>query len=184
MFDARAVANKIIEAAGRYGQPLSNLKLQKLLYFVHGRYLIETGKPLVSGEFEAWQYGPVHPLVYSAFKEFGAGDITSPATSIDPVTRLRRTLPVVSDPIVERHVDAVVSSLGRMSAGQLVELTHAVGSPWERTVSEATASANIGLKIRNETIRSHFAKVAVVTSGGLERHSYGDIRENAPYSRD
>jgi Protein of unknown function (DUF4065) len=37
------------------------LELQKLLYFAHAIFLIETGDPLVYGCFEAWQYGPVHP---------------------------------------------------------------------------------------------------------------------------
>ena len=37
------------------------LELQKLMYFARAIFLIETDDPLVSGWFEAWQYGPVHP---------------------------------------------------------------------------------------------------------------------------
>ncbi len=49
MYDARAVANAMLDAAHRHGMALSDLKLQKLLYFVHGQFLIETGKTLGMG---------------------------------------------------------------------------------------------------------------------------------------
>jgi uncharacterized phage-associated protein len=184
MYDARAIANSILDAARRQGVRLSNLKLQKLLYFVHGRYLIETGRPLIAGEFEAWKFGPVHTLVYAAFKDFGAEDIVGHASRIDPVTRSTQPIEPVNDPTVERHVAHVVSSLGRMTAGQLVELTHAAGGAWAKTVEDAETSANLGLKIANSTIRSHFATLRVVSSDGVTKDDFGDLRENSPYSRD
>lgn len=184
MYDARAVANKVLEAADRHGMRLTNLKLQKLLFFIQVRSLVERNEPLLAGEFEAWQYGPVHPVAYSAFKHFGADEITAFARSFDPVLRTTSSIPVVSDPVVERYVDHVVSTLGRLSVGQLVDLTHADGGAWSRTIKDSEISANLGLKIRNEVIRQHFAKFRVVSSGGLSRDRYGDIRENTPYSRD
>ena len=81
-------------------------------------------------------------------------------------------------------MDAVVSSFGRLAAGQLVDITHAKGGPWQRTIAESELSANVGLKNRNETIRQHFAAFAVVSSGGVARERHGDVRENTPYSRD
>lgn len=185
MYDARAIANTILLTARRHEIVLSNLKLQKLLYFVHGKYLVETGQPLIKGEFEAWQFGPVHPLVYSAFKDFGASDITGFAESLDPVLRTRTPIAPILDPMVERHVAPVVWSLGRLSAGQLVDLTHASGGPWAITVEQSKNTANIGLKIDNNTIQAHFAKLRVVAGGSSTLgESYGDLRENSPYSRD
>lgn len=183
MYDARSIANTILIAASRQGVVLSNLKLQKLLYFVHGRYLVETGFPLVKGEFEAWQYGPVHPLVYSAFKDFGASDIDGFAEKLDPVKRTRSTIEPVVDPSVERHVAIVVGALGHLSAGQLVDLTHAKGGPWAITVEQSQNVANIGLKIDNDTILTHFSKLRVVAGGSSALgESFGDLRENTPYS--
>ena len=184
MQDARAVANRILEVAERHGVRLTNLKLQKLLYFAQGRSIVERNLPIISGEFEAWQYGPVHPIAYAAFKHFGAEDITRPAEAFDPVRRTSRPIPIVPDPTVDRYVDAVVSSLGRLTAGQLVELTHVKGGPWARTIEEADYSANLGLKIRNETIRRHFARLTLVSSSGVNREIHGEVRENTPYSGD
>ena len=63
-YDPRSIANLLLDEADRLAINITNLSLQKLLYFAHGLSLIEDGKPLVSGYFEAWQHGPVHPLVY------------------------------------------------------------------------------------------------------------------------
>ncbi|MFD2419431.1 Panacea domain-containing protein [Amycolatopsis pigmentata] len=43
---------------------LSNLKLQKLLYYAQGHYLALTGRPLFDDEIQAWSHGPVVPAVY------------------------------------------------------------------------------------------------------------------------
>ena len=70
-YDPRAVANLLLDLAGNDKLDVSNLALQKLLYFAHAHFLIRTGHPLVQGGFEAWTYGPVHPAVYQAFKSAG-----------------------------------------------------------------------------------------------------------------
>ena len=66
--DPRSVANLLLDIADEQRLPITNLTLQKLLYFAHALFLIKTRQPLVSGYFEAWRYGPVHPLVYRAFR--------------------------------------------------------------------------------------------------------------------
>jgi uncharacterized phage-associated protein len=183
MVDARIVANAVLDAAARYGIPLSNLKLQKLLFFVHGQYLIELGEPLVDGEFEAWQHGPVHPLAYSAFRDFGPADITSRAQRLDPVTRHLSPLEAASDPAILMYVDRVVSTLGRLSASNLRALTHKAGGPWQRTVQSASTSANLGMKIKTDVIRQSFAELTVVRAHWEEDDaSRGELRENSPYS--
>ena len=60
-----AVANKILAygASATNGELVSNLKLQKLLYYVQGFHLAVFGEPLFEEEIEAWMYGPVVPSV-------------------------------------------------------------------------------------------------------------------------
>ena len=43
---------------------ISNLKLQKILYFVQAYFLIETGSPCFKEKIEAWDFGPVVPKAY------------------------------------------------------------------------------------------------------------------------
>ncbi len=54
-YDPTAVANLMLDEAGRSGIKVTNLALRKLLYFAHSIFLIEARRPLVSGYFEAWQ---------------------------------------------------------------------------------------------------------------------------------
>lgn len=54
------------------GERLTNLKLQKLLYYQQGYHLAVFGTPLFSEDVEAWMYGPVVPVVYDTFSEYGS----------------------------------------------------------------------------------------------------------------
>jgi uncharacterized phage-associated protein len=91
--DPRSVANLLLDIADAQRRPVTNLALQKLLYFAHAIFLVETSKPLVSGYFEAWQYGPVHPLVYKAFQEAADKPITSRASRMDVLTGTKSPVP-------------------------------------------------------------------------------------------
>lgn len=55
--------------------PVSNLKLQKLLYYAQGHYLAANGRPLFTEPIQAWSHGPVVTSIYSAFKVFGRREI-------------------------------------------------------------------------------------------------------------
>lgn len=55
---------------------LSNLKLQKLLYYCQaGHYKWDNQKLIIDVQFEAWRYGPSVPSVYEQFSKYGQNDI-------------------------------------------------------------------------------------------------------------
>ena len=64
------------------GDVISNLKLQKLVYYAQGFTLAVTGKPLFNEPIEAWQHGPVVPDLYHRYKDHGAYGIPAP-TNVD-----------------------------------------------------------------------------------------------------
>jgi uncharacterized phage-associated protein len=155
-YDPRAIANLLLKEADERHVPLSNLKLQKLLFLCHATYLVRTGQPLINGSFEAWQYGPVHRVTYHAFKHFGAKPITEAAMKFNPVTGIRVALELPEAREVSDIVRDVLRAHGARSPGELVELTHAKDGPWDYVVSAAKESANLGLKIRDEVIVQRF----------------------------
>lgn len=163
--DPRAVANLMLDEADQDGIQITNLALQKLLYFAHGLYLTQTKKPLVSGHFEAWQYGPVHPSAYRAFKAAGAHPITTRAQGKDPLTGSPRPLRAVEDRAVVNLIRHVLRSYGTMSPGRLVDLSHAKGSPWDYVVDKSRTSVAFGLRISDNVIEARFKnhKVSVGT---------------------
>jgi uncharacterized phage-associated protein len=154
--DPRAVANLLLKEARARGQHVSNLKLQKLLFLCHALYLVHTGRPLVRGSFEAWQYGPVHREVYDAFKIFRAEPITEDAQRFDPVTGVRRPIALPADRALLDVVQKVVQFYGDRSPGELVDITHAKDGPWDHVVSAAKTNANMALKISDEVIAERF----------------------------
>lgn len=156
MFDARSVANLLLDIADQHQIAISNLALQKLVFFAHGLYLVRTGRPLVSGYFEAWEHGPVHPKLYREFKKFGAAPITSRAMAVDLRTDSPKLVATVSDAEVCALVARTVLSYGTMSPGRLVQISHARKGPWWQVVESAKHDPARGLRITDDIVREHF----------------------------
>lgn len=167
----------MLDEAERAGVALTNLSLQKLLYFAHGLYLIEKKQPLVSGYFEAWQYGPVHPAAYRAFKSAGSNPITFRAESRDVLTGETRAITEPADPEVRALIMRVMTSYGRMSPGRLVDISHAEKAPWHFIVDKGRTSVAFGMRIPDDVIRDRFKHHKV--SVGLVPRS-GEPDEDAP----
>jgi len=161
--DPRSVANLIILAAKERRKTITNLSLQKILYFVHGRYLIEEGEPLLRGSFEAWQYGPVSLSVYDAFKHLGSQNIETYAERRNVRTGEIELVPPPSDPDLRQRIVDLSFPYLSLSAGRLVDLSHAKGSPWDRVTQDSRGERHFGLRITNETIEKYFRfhKIAV-----------------------
>ena len=54
-----AVANFVINLANRNQMLVTNLQLQKILFFLQGYTLSKYQVGIVKGSFSKWQYGPV-----------------------------------------------------------------------------------------------------------------------------
>lgn len=54
---------------------ISNLRLQKILYYIQGRYVATYHEPLFDNHIEAWTYGPVIPDAYYNYNFYGANKI-------------------------------------------------------------------------------------------------------------
>ncbi|MHC2521686.1 type VI toxin-antitoxin system SocA family antitoxin [Bradyrhizobium diazoefficiens] len=179
VYDPRCIANLMLDESARIGQPLTNLALQKLLYFAHAMFLIEQGRPLVSGYFEAWEFGPVHPTAYQSFKSAGAAPINFRATKLNVVRGTREPIASAADPEIVRHVSRIVQSYGRMTPGRLVDISHAKGAPWHFVVDKGRTSLAFGMRIPDEVIRERF-KHHKVSVGS--QPSAGEPSEDAPFA--
>jgi uncharacterized phage-associated protein len=180
IYDPRSICNLILDEADRANRPITNLALQKLLYFVHGLHLVETKNPLVTGFFEAWQFGPVHPIAYRAFKGAAAKPIVSRASIQDPFTRAILPLPECTDCDIKSRVSRIIAMYAGMTAGRLVEISHAKGAPWQFIVDKARTETILGLRITNDVIIGRF-KYHKVSIGSEPR--YGEPREEVPFDQ-
>jgi uncharacterized phage-associated protein len=114
-YRAKDIANYFIwKAAAEGGERISNLKLQKLIYYAQGLHIILYGKPLFQDEIRGWSYGPVVPELYSLYKKYGSGGIPPDrdfdANSIDEHTR--------------GFLDEINVVFGQFSALRLLEISH------------------------------------------------------------
>jgi uncharacterized phage-associated protein len=146
----------MLDEADRNGFHVSNLALQKLLYFAHAIFLIEQKRPLVSGYFEAWEYGPVHPAIYQAFKSEGADAIKIRASRLDLATGARMPVEVPADPSIQNHIAKIMLSYGHMTPGRLVDISHAKDAPWHFVVNKARTSVALGMRISDKVILERF----------------------------
>jgi uncharacterized phage-associated protein len=121
-YSAMTVAKWFVAWAEAEDEELSNMKLQKLLYYAQGHHLAEGRGPLFSDGIEAWSHGPVVPPVYRAFRDFGSETIRLPQSdsfSWDDV-----------DPGTADFLGRVWNTYGGYSAGRLRAMTHEE-PPWQ-----------------------------------------------------
>ena len=64
------IADYLLCACRERGELLTNLKLQKLLFYAQAWHLALKGEELFSEDFQAWVHGPVLLSQYHRFKDF------------------------------------------------------------------------------------------------------------------
>ena len=75
MYSAMEIAKYIINKCTKEKHPISNLQLQKILYYIQKTFL-DCGDIAFFEDFEAWQFGPVVREVYNFYCGFGGMPIT------------------------------------------------------------------------------------------------------------
>ncbi len=154
--DVRSIANLVLDVAESDGTPVTNLSLNKVIYFLHVETLMESNLPLVSSKIEAWKYGPVFREIYSQFKNYGDRAITGRATFIN---RNSGEVEVCRVDLPEHMVNALSEKCRKylhLTAYQLVNLSHVSGGAWDKVFNH-DGKSNPGMSITNEIIKDSFA---------------------------
>lgn len=118
IYSARDISQYIIDYSNKIGSPVSNLKLQKLLYYVQANFIINKGKPCFSNEIEHWRHGPVVREIYSEYKSFFNDDIKLFFYNYGYIS--------VND---KKSINKVVDSYRSFNPWEMVERTHEE-KPW------------------------------------------------------
>jgi len=101
-------------------RPITNKKLQKLVYYAQVWHYVNFDEPLFSDKIEAWVHGPVVRSVYNAYKHYQFGTI--PSSEIDVIKNLPSN--------AQRIINAVWGVYGKYDADYLEVLTHSE-RPWQ-----------------------------------------------------
>ena len=157
-----AIANSFLSEPGALNQ-VTQMQLQKLVYFAHGWCLAITGKPLCNDELEAWDYGPVYPDLYAHAKFFGKKPIDRLLLPSD--SKAARFFGLDKDKeepfaaALDETEKAIIRSVweryGGLSAYQMSSLTHMPDTPWYQTYN----GDGRGYAIPNHRIQTHFIEI-------------------------
>ncbi len=132
------------------GREITNLFLQKILYYIKVISKLCLGKTMIPEPCEAWKYGPVFPKVYNKYKEFGKQEITI-NLSDDYIENL------LSEE--EKEItDLVLHTFGIYNAWFLKDLTH-LEDPWRiarKGIDDNDASRNI---MNDDLVMNYFLKM-------------------------
>lgn len=156
MYEAMDIAQYVINYAIDLGKPVSNLKLQKLLYYIQAKFLIENNNGCFEDDIENWRHGPVVTNVYDNFKKYGNQDIEEIQTGyrafeIDDEFNFSYKKKKFKEENIELNdrelIKEVVNNLIDKDAWELVKMTHEE-DPWKNTER--------GDIITNEAIYNYF----------------------------
>jgi uncharacterized phage-associated protein len=105
------------------GDNITNLKLQKLLYYAQGFHLaMHDGEPLFQESILAWKHGPVVRSIYSQYKHL----------KFRPIARPSKYQVDNYPPEIRELLNAVNSNYGQFTATKLKSMTHDE-PPWSNT---------------------------------------------------
>lgn len=118
------VCQYVIDYSNEKEYGISNLKLQKILYFIQAYFLInQPSRCCFDDRIEAWDFGPVVPKAYRKYKQFGSSDIP---TIMDFEKTDSNGCIADAD---KKLIKTVIDKFADYSATDLVSLTHNQ-SPW------------------------------------------------------
>lgn len=143
MYRAMDVANYIIGYTNSMEKPVTNLKLQKMLYFIQGFSYSKRDEAFISDDFEAWRYGPVVRDVYIEFSRYGSLLITDFYNSNYQNINFEKK--------DKEFLDDMIQSLNNYSTSKLVSASHAKDSPWALAYNNSDKSL-----ISKEDIKNYF----------------------------
>lgn len=142
-YTAKQVAKWFVERAGKDvefgGEYLTQLKLQKLLYYAKGFFYVFENEPLFKDSIYSQKFGPVVKAVVDDLKPF----------AYDPIVTLFGSEDDIQDPSVLRILEFVYEKVGQFSAKKLVTFTHQE-DPW--------VESKVGCLIKDEKIADFFKK--------------------------
>ena len=134
MYSALDVARYVVNYANKNDMIVSNLKLQKILYFIQMQFLINNpNRPCFDDDIEAWAFGPVVPKVYREFKRYGSLSIPPIEYYYDTSNGIwnleKKRYHTTLQPEDRAVVDEVINMCDEYSASDLVSITHKQ-TPW------------------------------------------------------
>ncbi|PVY33323.1 Panacea domain-containing protein [Victivallis vadensis] len=141
------IASYLIEKSITSGDCITNLKLQKLVYYAQAWFIVLFGIKLFDEDIQAWVHGPVVRSIYDCYKQYGYKPL--------PCPRVKSDLP--GD--VQKHLDEILKIFGGYSGFQLELMTHQE-APWKNARKGLPPDMACDRVISPEDMRTFYSLLA------------------------
>lgn len=158
-YDARSVANYVLDRIWAHGASATQLQLYKIVYFAHGWHLAAGRGPLIVQQFEAWKYGPVVRVLRESFSHYGRNPISAKAERFDIFTGEFIPTENIENKDDLDFISNIVDSYYKYDGWHLSEITHEAGSPWDRVWNSETPVGKLALRLDDSEICSYFVSL-------------------------
>ena len=125
-FQVMDVAKYVVNYCTEQGKPVSNLKLQKMLYYLWIDYYKNTNEYLFVEDICAWPFGPVVPSVYFEYCSYAGTPITKKYPNIGDIFSCDVSIEINN--IINKYID--------FTPNQLVNKSHKSNLPWDRIYNQ------------------------------------------------
>ena len=119
-YSAMDFAKYIINLCTNLGNSISDLKLQKVLYYIQLAFILNLGEYAFQEDMEAWPYGPVVREVYDNYSCYGSTKICLQYQDTDVFERDELNV-----------IHGVLYNCMNKDAWDLVSMSHVQGGPWD-----------------------------------------------------
>lgn len=143
MYPAIRIAEYIIDKCTRDGLPISDLQLQKILYYIQLNFIRSFGVRAFNDDIVAKPYGPLVPSVYDVYKSFGASAI---CLEYDGICGLY-------DGQQKAVADWVIEACRDLNPWVLVEKSHNKNGPWYKIYNSLGTDTVIPIELIEEYAR-------------------------------
>jgi uncharacterized phage-associated protein len=148
-YSASLIAYAFVKRGIEEGKFVTQMKLQKMVYFAHGYHLALYNDPLIKEEFQAWKFGPVVPAIYQDYKLYGSDKIID----IGLITSSYNILDLAKlDGNALDAINYTWEATKGLSATALSSWSHKKGGPWDRVYKPG----EMDLTIDNTFIKEYF----------------------------
>ena len=112
---ALKLADYVVNYCNKHNKKISNIVLQKYLYFIQGYYLAVFHKPLFGDKLEKWEYGPAVPYVYYHIVHDTYFDLSIATTNDNVILPLKEKEIALIDLVINACLEYTPSSLIALS---------------------------------------------------------------------
>lgn len=128
-------------------EPITHLKLQKLVYYAQAYALAVHNRRIIDTKFEAWAHGPVSPDLYGMYKVFSYKAIPAWIVSYPSIPSFAQSV-----------LDWVWDRFGSLDARRLERLTHEE-EPWIEARGSTPYGEQCNAAIEEDTMKKYYSEL-------------------------